>query len=140
VPVNDHRAELSPAQYDWPKATLETPEGSPLLAGAGGIRGFVDTVIYLIKTLLLPKAEMLEVLDEYLRNKLGPKWWENTPLERFAPKPKRSASTARRPVTNRHPRVSRGRGPRTKGTLTEGTATPPRSDARFRHSSSPVSA
>jgi hypothetical protein len=74
VPVNDHRTELSPAQYDWSKATLENPEGSPLLASAACIRGFVDTVIYLIKALLLPKAEMLEVLDAYLKSKLGPKW------------------------------------------------------------------
>src|SRR5271155_2369537 len=27
VPVNDHRAELSVAQYDWPKRTLENPDG-----------------------------------------------------------------------------------------------------------------
>ncbi len=31
VPVNDHRAELSPAQYDWPRETLENPDRSPLL-------------------------------------------------------------------------------------------------------------
>src|SRR5437764_1401976 len=27
VPVNDHRAELNTAQYDWPKGTLENPSG-----------------------------------------------------------------------------------------------------------------
>jgi hypothetical protein len=91
VTVNDHRAELSSAQYDWPKATLENGDGSPLLARAACVRGFVDTEIYLIKKLLLPNAEMLEELDAYLRNKLGPKWWENTPLERFVPKPQRDA-------------------------------------------------
>jgi hypothetical protein len=109
VPVNDHRTELSPAQYDWSKATLENPEGSPLLASAACIRGFVDTVIYLIKALLLPKAEMLEVLDAYLKSKLGPKWWENTPLERFVPKPKRDASSGTRSIAHRRPRVSRGK-------------------------------
>ena len=31
VPVNDHRAQISVDQYDWPKRTLENPEGSPLL-------------------------------------------------------------------------------------------------------------
>lgn len=91
VPVNDHCAELNPAQYDWPKRTLENNEGSPLLAGAGGIRGFVDMEVYLIKKFLLPNAEVLEELDEYLRVKLGPQWWKDTPLERFAPKPKRDA-------------------------------------------------
>src|SRR6266404_7820693 len=29
VHVNDHRAVLSPAQYDWPRETLENPLGSP---------------------------------------------------------------------------------------------------------------
>src|SRR5438132_805039 len=32
LPVNDHRAELSTAQYDWPKKTRENPDGCPLLA------------------------------------------------------------------------------------------------------------
>src|SRR5271170_7444638 len=32
--VNDHRAVLSDAQYDWPEQTLRNPFGSPILAGA----------------------------------------------------------------------------------------------------------
>ena len=86
VSVNDHRAELSVAQDDWPKETLENPDASPLLAGAARIRGFVDTIIYLIKKLLLWGAEMLETLDGFLAERLGPKWWCGTPLEQFAPK------------------------------------------------------
>ena len=86
IPVNDHRAELSVAQFDWPKETRENPDGSPLLAGAASIRGFVDTVIYLIKNLLLWGPKMLETLDQFLAEKLGPKWWCGTPLEQFAPK------------------------------------------------------
>src|SRR5258708_35046482 len=66
IPVNDHRAELTVAQQDWPVETLENPDGSPLIAGAASIRGFVDTHIYLIKTLLLWVADMLEVLDTFL--------------------------------------------------------------------------
>ena len=31
IPVNDHCAELSVAQRDWPKETLENRDGSPLL-------------------------------------------------------------------------------------------------------------
>lgn len=86
IPVNDHRAELSPAQYDWPKQTRENATGSPLLAVAGSIRGFADTVIYLIEKLLLPGAEFCETLDTFLAEKLGPYWWLNSPLERYAPK------------------------------------------------------
>jgi len=92
VPVNDHRARLGVDQYDWPRATLQNPERSPLLAGAACIRGFVDTMIYLIERLLLPKAKMLEILDAYLKDKLGPRWWQNTPLAAFEPKPKRDVT------------------------------------------------
>src|SRR5437773_1589222 len=56
IPVNDHRAELSTAQYDWPENTLANPNASPLLAKAACIRGFVDTNFFLVETLLLPQA------------------------------------------------------------------------------------
>ena len=85
IPVNDHRAELSEAQYDWPKTTLENPDGSPLVAAAACIRGFADTVMYLIERLLLWIAIMLERLNAFLLKKLGPKWWLNTELQQFAP-------------------------------------------------------
>lgn len=39
VPVNDHRAEFSVMQQDWPKKTLENKKDSPLLAVAASIRG-----------------------------------------------------------------------------------------------------
>ena len=83
VPVNDHRAELSVAQEDWPRQTLENPDGSPLLAGAACMRGYVDTTLYFQQELLLRRAEMLEVLDPILKQKLGPRWWVGTELEQF---------------------------------------------------------
>jgi hypothetical protein len=82
VDVNDHRAELSPAQDDWPTETLENREGNPLLASAARDRGLVDTNDYF----LTRNAEMMECLNAYLVNKLGPDWWKNTPLEQYAPK------------------------------------------------------
>ena len=66
VPVNDHLARLNVDQMDWPKRTLENPDGSPLLASAARIRGFVDVVVYLAEKLLLRTADMLECLDAYL--------------------------------------------------------------------------
>jgi hypothetical protein len=78
IPVNDHRAELSVDQYDWPKQTLENPGGSPLLAGAAGIRGYVDTNLYLIKKFILPDATLLEKLDAYLVREFGREWWNNS--------------------------------------------------------------
>jgi hypothetical protein len=86
VPVNDHRARLSVDQYDWPVRTLENPDASPLLRGAASIRGFVDTALFLIEEFLLWIAEMLETLDDNLRERIGSRWWCGTPVEEFAPK------------------------------------------------------
>jgi len=93
VPVNDHRARLSVAQSDWPKPTLINAQGSPLLAAAGCIRGFIDTVLYLIEEGLLWIADMLEKLDEFLRKELGPQWWQGTEINDFAPKKKSNAQS-----------------------------------------------
>ncbi len=86
VPVNDHRAVLSEAQREWPKLTLPNPAGSPLLAAAAAVRGFIDTVKYLIEKCLCWLAEMLEHLDEFLQDTLGREWWRGTPLEQFTPR------------------------------------------------------
>src|SRR5215467_6633175 len=82
IPVNDHRADLSGSQAEWPKSTLRNTEGSPLLAGAACVRGFIDTILYLIEKGLLWLADMLEKLDQVLLKKLGPKWWVNTEIDR----------------------------------------------------------
>jgi hypothetical protein len=87
TPVNDHRAKLSVAQYDWPNKTLENREGSPLLAAAGVVRGFIDYIRYLIENGLAWVVQMLETADALLVKRLGPKWWVGTELEKFAPKP-----------------------------------------------------
>lgn len=89
VPINDHRADLSESQRDWPAKTLENAEGSPLLAGAAQVRGYTDTNEYLTRTLLSSNPEMLEKLDEFLEERLGPKWWVGTPLEQFQPRRKK---------------------------------------------------
>lgn len=93
ITVNDHRAILSVAQAEWPKSTLANTEGSPLLAGAACVRGFVDTALYLIEKGLLWLADMLEKLDQVLIRKLGPRWWMNTEVEQFAPKKKPDAKS-----------------------------------------------
>jgi hypothetical protein len=87
TPVNDHRAEVSVAQYAWPKKTLENPEGSPFLAAAGVVRGFIDYIHYLIEKGLAWVVQMLEAADELFTVALGQKYWVGTALEKFAPKP-----------------------------------------------------
>ncbi len=86
VDVNDHRARLSADQMDWPKEPRENSDGSPLLAASGAIRGFVDTVVYLLENLLLKHAEILEKIDAYLIRTLGRKWWLKIDSKQFAPK------------------------------------------------------
>ena len=84
--VSDHVAILNVLQYDWPKTTLENPDGSPLLAAAGRNRGYTETNAYIVDALLRQNTEVLEVLDAYLVKRLGTKWWVGTELEQFAPK------------------------------------------------------
>jgi|SRR5882762_271527 len=88
IPTNDHRAELNPQQYDWPPETWENRKGSPLRASAACVRGFCETNDYLVASLLIPRAEMLEALDAFLEKRLGPNWWVGTEMEHFAPKRK----------------------------------------------------
>lgn len=88
IPANDHREQLSPQQYEWPPKTWANPSGSPIRAGAARVRGYCETNDYLVCSLLIPNAEMLETLDEFLEKRLGPRWWVGTEMERFAPKPK----------------------------------------------------
>jgi hypothetical protein len=92
--VNDHRAILSDAQYDWPDETWKNPNGSPILVGAASIRGYCETSDYLVGELLIRNARMLELLDHLLVKRLGPNWWRGTELEEFAPKrrPERKVS------------------------------------------------
>jgi hypothetical protein len=88
IPVNDHRAILTAAQHDWPFTTLENPDGDPLLRAAACIKGFVDTVIYQAKELLLWTANLLERLSAWLVQQFGRRWWTKTEFAAFAPKRK----------------------------------------------------
>jgi hypothetical protein len=85
VDVNDHRAVLNVVQHDWEKGILQNPDGCPLKAGAARIRGWTDSIVYVL-SLGDCVVQMLIALSDFLQNRLGPKWWKGTPLERFAPK------------------------------------------------------
>jgi hypothetical protein len=86
VPTNDHRAELSIEQYDWPRRTLQNPDRSPLLAMSGCIRGFIETTRYLMDKLLVWIPPQLETLDASLCEQWGPQWWLKVPLRQLPPK------------------------------------------------------
>lgn len=85
VPANDHRAVLSVEQYGWPKATLENPEHSPLLAAAATLRGVSDTIIYLVTVFIEWIALMLESLDAWLCEQRGPQYWRESPIAQWEP-------------------------------------------------------
>lgn len=87
VSINDHRAELSVAQYSWPPKTMENASGSPLLRAAAYLRGLADAIRYVLGECEWI-AECLERLDEWLGKKLGPLWWCRSSIAQFAP-PKR---------------------------------------------------
>jgi hypothetical protein len=91
IPANDHKAQLSEDQYDWPRQTLENPDGSPLLRAAGCVRSHIDMVRYLLENFLEWIADLLELLDDNLREKLGPIWWVGTPVEDAVPRRWRNA-------------------------------------------------
>lgn len=86
VPVNDHRAELNAAQMDWSRTMRENPTGSPVIAAAACVRGFMDTLINLIRRLLGWIPEMLESLDAWLSSQYGSDWFRNSPIAQFARK------------------------------------------------------
>jgi hypothetical protein len=86
IPANDHRAQLSQDQYDWPKQTLENPDGSPLRRAAAFVRGAIDMIFHIVDKYLPVVADLLEKLDDYLMEKWGRKYWVGTPLAAFAPK------------------------------------------------------
>lgn len=84
IPGNDHRV-LSGMQRDWPEGTLRNPDGSPLLAAAAAIRGWLDMLLLIVQRTVGPVPVFLEALDGALRKKLGDRWWENLELEGVAP-------------------------------------------------------
>jgi hypothetical protein len=76
VPANDHRV-LSDLQLAWPLETLRNPDGSPLLRAAAAIRGWLD-VLWLIMTRSVGWVPaFLEQLDAWLRERIGPRWWDD---------------------------------------------------------------
>lgn len=85
IPANDHRARLSVDQLEWPKTTLQNPDGSPLIATAALLRGFADVCTYLLDSIVLYAASLLEQLDTYLRDRNGARWWSGTPIAAWAP-------------------------------------------------------
>ena len=74
VPGNDHRV-LSEMQRSWPDDTLRNPDHSPLRVVAAAIRGWLD-VMRVIERSVGWIPEFLEWLDLTLVDLYGSDWWE----------------------------------------------------------------
>jgi hypothetical protein len=75
IPANEHRV-LSELQARWPKDTLRNPDGSPLLRAAAALRSWLDVMRLLIERVVAWIPPFLEQLDSWLRDRLGPRWWD----------------------------------------------------------------
>lgn len=75
TPANDH-AEASELQRLWPRTTLRNQDGSPLLRAAAALRGWLDLLRLIIERTVGWIPELLEELDAWLRDQLGPRWWD----------------------------------------------------------------
>jgi hypothetical protein len=73
MPINDHRAVLSVAQYEWPRRTLENADRSPLREGSARLRGRGDLVAYMVED-SRANAELLDYVDDLLTKIHGPNW------------------------------------------------------------------
>ena len=76
IPVNDHRV-LSGRQLTWPIETLRNPDNSPLLIAAAALRGWLDVLWLIIVRTVGWIPTLLELLDAWLREQLGPRWWDD---------------------------------------------------------------
>jgi hypothetical protein len=83
VPINDHQL-LSEAQREWPPRTMQNPDGSPLIALAGSLRGLADLLGELFVRFMHSLADLAESVDGWLRHQYGP-WWKGTQFDGWQP-------------------------------------------------------
>jgi len=83
VPIKDHRI-VTEAQYEWPPGTQQNPDGSPLIALAGCLRGIADFIGELITAFINRLAETAEDIDAWLRQQHG-LWWKGGPYDGWQP-------------------------------------------------------
>lgn len=76
VPANDHAVLTHDLQALWPQATLRNPTGSPLLKAAAALRGWLDVLVLILERTVGWIPNFLEVLDAYLAQVLGDRWWD----------------------------------------------------------------
>jgi len=76
IPANDHAVVTLKHQSEWPRETLRNPDGSPLLQAAASLRGWLDMLRLVLERSVGWVPDLLERLDSWLRERIGPRWWE----------------------------------------------------------------
>jgi len=79
LPGNAHRTK-SDRMRDWPRRTVQNTEGSPLLAAAACVRGWLD-ILWTVAEFAERVPRLLEGLDAWLTERHGRKWWGDFDLE-----------------------------------------------------------
>jgi hypothetical protein len=75
LPANDHAVLTHAHQAGWPLETLRNTDGSPLLRAAAATRGWLDVLRLIIERTIGWIPGFLERLDDWLRIKVGDRWW-----------------------------------------------------------------
>jgi len=76
TPGNEHRVLSELQNSTWPRETLRNPDGNPLLKAAAAIRGWLN-LLYVVMTRTVGWVPAhLERLDAWLRERIGPDWWQ----------------------------------------------------------------
>jgi len=82
VPINEHRARLSVAQYEWPPGTLSNPYGCPQCEAAARLRGIADVMQYLSDDSRDRAQELEKRCDHPVKPKPAPKKTARKPPKR----------------------------------------------------------
>ena len=69
VNVNDHRAILTPAQFDWPKFATRNRNARELIEASQSLWAVINYIEYLLNRLLRPRAEQLERLAQEVNHR-----------------------------------------------------------------------
>jgi hypothetical protein len=76
IPRTTTASGANPRGQEWPRETLRNPDRSPLLWSAAIQRGVRDYLELILARYSAGAPEFLEMLDAWLRRRIGERWFE----------------------------------------------------------------